>query len=396
MQIDSIGSSVLSTIQRTAIGGAGSSRLSVDPVDPTQQAQRPGQSLAQQQATVATSQTTAFAAPLSANAVTALQQTEQPGTDGRPTFGQPPPAGQAQQGQAQQGQNQTGQTDQQAEDDAQSLFRGPEGEEARPGESPPPPVGAPPPPQEEQRRPPPPGEEEEQTDEAAAQEEDSEEAVQEDEEGADGLTPEEEAQVRALQARDAEVRRHEQAHAAAGGQYAGAPTYEFERGPDGRLYAVGGEVSIDTTPIAGDPAASIAKAQQVRRAALAPANPSPQDQRVAAQAQQQIAQARAELRAEQAEEREVQAAARTEESQAQEAARSSGAEGGDAAEGVEVQTQIGVRQTAEIADAAAIASSIPLSSPPQFEVASRSLQSTQAFASSLALGSEQPRQGGFF
>lgn len=118
---------------------------------------------------------------------------------------------------------------------------------------------------------------------------------EEEETGSDGLTPEEEQTVDDLQQRDAEVRRHEQAHAAAGGQYAGAPTYEYERGPDGQFYAVGGEVSIDTSAIPGDPEATIAKMQQVRRAALAPAQPSPQDRRVATEAQQAIVEARAEL-----------------------------------------------------------------------------------------------------
>ncbi|NMM45730.1 hypothetical protein HH303_14635 [Rhodospirillaceae bacterium KN72] len=116
-----------------------------------------------------------------------------------------------------------------------------------------------------------------------------------DETGSDGLTPEEEAIVDDLQQRDAEVRRHEQAHAAVGGQYAGAPSYEYERGPDGQFYAVGGEVSIDTSAIPGDPEATIAKMQQVRRAALAPAQPSAQDRRVATEAQQALVEARAEL-----------------------------------------------------------------------------------------------------
>jgi len=122
------------------------------------------------------------------------------------------------------------------------------------------------------------------------------------EEGADGLTPAEERQVQALQRRDAEVRRHEQAHAAAGGAYAGAPQYQYTTGPDGRRYAIGGEVSIDAGAVRGNPEATIAKLRTVKRAALAPANPSPQDRRVAAQADLGIAQARIELREERAEE----------------------------------------------------------------------------------------------
>jgi hypothetical protein len=106
-------------------------------------------------------------------------------------------------------------------------------------------------------------------------------------------------QVRALQqlrARDREVRAHEQAHkSAAGGLAAGAPSFQYTQGPDGRRYAVGGEVQIDTAPIPGDPRATIAKAQQIRRAALAPAQPSATDRKVAAQATAMEQQARAEL-----------------------------------------------------------------------------------------------------
>lgn len=108
-----------------------------------------------------------------------------------------------------------------------------------------------------------------------------------------------------LSARDREVRAHEAAHAAVGGQYAGAPSYTFQKGPDGVSYAVGGEVSISTSAIANDPEATIAKAQQIKAAANAPADPSPQDRQVAAQAAQLEQQARTDLV-------EIQAAERTE------------------------------------------------------------------------------------
>ncbi|MFN3239472.1 MAG: putative metalloprotease CJM1_0395 family protein [Pseudomonadales bacterium] len=101
--------------------------------------------------------------------------------------------------------------------------------------------------------------------------------------------------VEQLKARDREVRAHEAAHAAVGGQYAGAPTYTYQRGPNGVSYAVGGEVSISTSEIAGDPEATLQKALQVQRAALAPAEPSAQDRKVAAQASQMAAQARIDL-----------------------------------------------------------------------------------------------------
>ncbi|MBL4907345.1 MAG: hypothetical protein JKX94_07835 [Sneathiella sp.] len=114
---------------------------------------------------------------------------------------------------------------------------------------------------------------------------------------ASGLTDAEEAQVDALKERDQEVRTHEQAHASSGGQYAGSPSYEYETGPNGQQYAVGGEVQIDTAAIAGDPAATIAKMDTVIKAALAPADPSGQDKAVAAAASQKRIEAQAELNA---------------------------------------------------------------------------------------------------
>lgn len=110
------------------------------------------------------------------------------------------------------------------------------------------------------------------------------------------LTDEEQKQVEQLKQRDREVRQHEQAHlAAAGGNAIGGPTFEYQTGPDGKRYAVGGEVQIDTSPVEGDPEATIAKMQQIRAAALAPANPSAQDRQVAAQAAAEARDARAEL-----------------------------------------------------------------------------------------------------
>jgi hypothetical protein len=106
---------------------------------------------------------------------------------------------------------------------------------------------------------------------------------------------EQKAVIAELVATDREVRAHEQAHAAAGGQFAGSPTYSFVKGPDGLNYAVGGEVSIDTSPVSGDPEATLRKAQIVRAAASAPSEPSPQDRRVAAQAASLEADARVEL-----------------------------------------------------------------------------------------------------
>lgn len=110
------------------------------------------------------------------------------------------------------------------------------------------------------------------------------------------LTPDEQARVNELKAIDQKVRAHEQAHlAAAGGLSASAPSYSYTRGPDGKNYAVGGEVSIDTGAVSDDPQATINKMRAVQSAALAPSDPSPQDRAVAQAAAQQIAQAQAEL-----------------------------------------------------------------------------------------------------
>lgn len=104
--------------------------------------------------------------------------------------------------------------------------------------------------------------------------------------------------IRELTLRDNEVRAHEQAHSAVGGQYAGSANYTYQRGPDGVNYAVGGEVPIDVGVVAGDPQATLEKMMLVQRAALAPAEPSSQDRQVAALASQQANQARAEIASE--------------------------------------------------------------------------------------------------
>lgn len=108
------------------------------------------------------------------------------------------------------------------------------------------------------------------------------------------MAPEEKQQLIDLKHRDTEVKAHEQAHMASGGGLVqGGASYEYQAGPDGKMYAVGGEVSIDLSP-ERTPEATIRKMQQVRRAALAPSQPSGQDRAVAAQAAQIEAQARME------------------------------------------------------------------------------------------------------
>lgn len=115
--------------------------------------------------------------------------------------------------------------------------------------------------------------------------------------GDDGepLTRAEEARVRELKATDIRVRAHEQAHmAAGGGLIKGGAHYSYTTGPDGNRYVVGGEVSIDTSE-GNTPAETINRMQRVRAAALAPADPSPQDRSVASAAAAKSAQAAQEL-----------------------------------------------------------------------------------------------------
>lgn len=119
------------------------------------------------------------------------------------------------------------------------------------------------------------------------------------------LSPEEKQVLADLRTRDRDVRAHEQAHLAAAGPYAkGPPSFEFQTGPDGKSYAVGGEVQIDTSKVAGNPQATLVKAQTIRRAANAPRDPSAQDRQVAAQAAQLEAEARQEIKAQRIEKQE--------------------------------------------------------------------------------------------
>ncbi len=109
------------------------------------------------------------------------------------------------------------------------------------------------------------------------------------------LERKEEALLRELRRRDREVKAHEMAHLMAAGPYAlSGAQYKTVKGPDGRLYAVAGEVKIDTSP-ERDPEKTLEKARIIKKAALAPRDPSPQDRLVALKAAQMEAQALAEL-----------------------------------------------------------------------------------------------------
>jgi len=109
------------------------------------------------------------------------------------------------------------------------------------------------------------------------------------------LTPEQQIEVHELAETDRKVRVHEQTHVSVGGSLVrGGPNYKYETGPDGKRYAIGGEVDIDTSPVKGDPDATIRKAVRIVAAALAPAEPSGQDRAIASRAQNMAGEAQVE------------------------------------------------------------------------------------------------------
>ena len=113
------------------------------------------------------------------------------------------------------------------------------------------------------------------------------------------LTEAQKEQIIKLQQRDTHVRAHEAAHLAAGGSVvSGGASYTYQKGPDGKMYAVGGEVPIHVTK-GSNPKETLAMARQLRAAALAPSDPSPQDLKVAASAAMMEAKAMQEINQEQ-------------------------------------------------------------------------------------------------
>ncbi|MDR2450259.1 MAG: hypothetical protein LBE85_00460 [Candidatus Accumulibacter sp.] len=134
------------------------------------------------------------------------------------------------------------------------------------------------------------------------------EAVREDEDGSaksvpadaprnrsgETLSEDELREVEELKATDRKVRQHEQAHMAAGGNLVTGASYQYVTGPDGQRYAVAGEVGINTSP-GRTPEETLRIAARIQAAALAPADPSPQDRKVAAQAARMQMQAALEI-----------------------------------------------------------------------------------------------------
>jgi hypothetical protein len=101
--------------------------------------------------------------------------------------------------------------------------------------------------------------------------------------GPDKLTADQQLMLEELRQRDRDVRAHEAAHQAAGGSLTSGASFSYQTGPDGRAYAIGGEVGISLST-GRTPDETIAIARQIRAAALAPADPSGQDLRVASEA----------------------------------------------------------------------------------------------------------------
>ncbi len=110
------------------------------------------------------------------------------------------------------------------------------------------------------------------------------------------LSEKEKEELKKLKEIDRKVKQHEMAHIMAAQGLAVTPAqFQYKRGPDGQLYAVAGEVKIDTSEVPNDPEATIEKAKKIQRCALAPQDPSPQDRQVAAKARQMENEARIEL-----------------------------------------------------------------------------------------------------
>lgn len=80
---------------------------------------------------------------------------------------------------------------------------------------------------------------------------------------------------------DQQVRTHEQIHASIG--HTTTPiAYNYQQGPDGKMYAVGGSVRFDTS-IPEDPKAAAFKLDQIQKAASGVADASGADNTIASQ-----------------------------------------------------------------------------------------------------------------
>jgi hypothetical protein len=106
--------------------------------------------------------------------------------------------------------------------------------------------------------------------------------------------------LRELSPRGVESLQLEQVRLAAARLYArGSPQYEYRLGSDGKLYVVGGGVTLDVSPVPGNPQGTTANMEGFRRADLALGQPSVQDYSVASRASYEILRTRMELMSQQ-------------------------------------------------------------------------------------------------
>lgn len=87
--------------------------------------------------------------------------------------------------------------------------------------------------------------------------------------------------VEKFRSKDAEIRTHEQIHASIG--HTTTPiSYTYQQGPDGKMYAIGGSVRLDTS-IPNDPKAAAFKLDMLQKAASGPTQMSAADGSIAQQ-----------------------------------------------------------------------------------------------------------------
>jgi len=80
-----------------------------------------------------------------------------------------------------------------------------------------------------------------------------------------------------LKSRDREVRAHEMSHSTNPGLIKiGSAQFDYTIGPDGKAYATGGKVTL-TTGSSRTPEDALSKAEALKKAAMAPGEPSSQD-----------------------------------------------------------------------------------------------------------------------
>ncbi len=97
---------------------------------------------------------------------------------------------------------------------------------------------------------------------------------------------EENRTLQKLKNRDQEVRLHEAQHNRNPGTVSiGGPQYTYTIGPDGKVYATGGQVMV-TTGASGDPKTALRKARALKSAALSTGEPSSMDMAAAVSARE--------------------------------------------------------------------------------------------------------------